>query len=444
MMGKRSIFALAAGIVVVGALTVAGMAGAASQRHAATSLKVCYANAATDFTPAFVAKNEGFFAKNGLDVDLVLASGGKGSQYLTSGICDLSLDSATPNLIANERGAGLVLLGADANTFDFRLVAKSSIPNVKGMAGKTLALSSPGAAVDIAGRAMLKEFGLSPSDVKIVYISSLATRLAALQSGSIDAMIISPPIGKVLGGGSYKMIYNLKGLHFILSGMFAKRSFVKANPDVIKAYIRSDVQAIAWMKNPANKAGVLKDVGAVTGFTDASDVQEAYDDVLTHQQPEPLIDNRALKNSVSWVNDQLNTTIDPNSFLYLGPLQQVLTRHLTSTLTAKQAVPRPKATRGTAKFTATVTPAGVLAWRLSLKGLTGRAIYAEVHKGRAGQAASGSAVRLCKPCGANASGSTKVYSGLLAALKQSGAFITVSTAKNPKGEVRGQITANLG
>jgi ABC-type nitrate/sulfonate/bicarbonate transport system substrate-binding protein len=443
-MRQRRVYRLAACLAALaGALAVAGMAGATSQRHSATGLKVCYANAATDFTPAFVAKNEGFFSKNGLDVSLVLASGGKGSQYLTAGICDISLDSATPNIIANKKGADLVLLGADANTFDFRLVAKSSIANVKGLAGKTLALSSPGAAVDIAGRAMLKEFGMSPSDVKIVYISSLATRLAALKSGSIDAMIISPPIGKVLGSGAFKSIYNLKGLHFILSGMFAKRSFAQANPDVVKAYLRSDVQAIAWMKNPANKAGVLKDVGAVTGYTDASDVEEAYDDVLKYQQPEPLIDPRALKNSISWVEDQLNTTIDANSFLYTGPLQQVLTRHLSSKLTVKQAVPRPRGARGTGTFTATLTPAGVLSWRLTAKGLTGKAIYAEVHQGGPGQSTPAK-LRLCAPCRAGASGTAKVYSSLLTAFKQSGVFVTVSTAKNPKGEIRGQIAANLG
>ena len=441
MICKRSVFSIVIGLVALGG---AGLAGATPQRHAATALKVCYANAATDFTPVFVAKNEGFFSKNGLDVSLVLASGGKGSQYLTSGICDLSLDSATPNITANQQGADVVLLGADANTFDFRLVAKSSIPNVKAMAGKTLALSSPGAAVDIAGQAMLKSFGLAPSDLKIVYISSLATRLAALQSGSIDAMVISPPIGKVLGSGSYKMIYNLKGLHFILSGMFAKRGFVQANPDTIKAYIRSDVQAIAWMKNPANKSKVLADVGAVTGFTDASDVQEAYEDVLAHQQPEPLIDRRALNNSVNWVEGQLKTTIDQNSFLNLAPLQQVLTRHLTSTLTAKQAVPRPKGARGTGTFTGTVTPAGVLSWRLKVKALTGRAVYAEIHQSGSGRAASVAKLRLCGPCKANGSGTTKVYSSLLNAFKWGSTFITVSTAKSPAGEIRGQITANLG
>jgi NitT/TauT family transport system substrate-binding protein len=425
-------------------LVVAGTAGATSQRAAATKVNICYANAATDFTPAFVAQNEGFFAKNGLDVNLVLASGGRGAQFLASGVCDINLDSATPDITADQRGADFVLLGADANTFDFRLVAKASIANVKALAGKTLALSSPGAAVDIAGRAMLKEFSLNASAVNIVYISSLAARLAALQSGSIDAMIISPPIGKVIGDGTkYKMIYNLKGLHFILNGTWTTRRYAQANPDVIKAYLRSDVQALQFLKNPAKKAAVLKDVAAVTGFTDPSDTEEAYNDVLKFQQPEPLIDNRALRNSIQWVNAQLNVNIDQNSFLYLSPLQQVLTRHLSAKLTAAQSVPKPKGAKGTGSFSATLTPAGKLSWKLSAAGLTGKPIYAGIHIGRPGKSAP-AVLQLCAPCKTGASGSAKAYTPLQVAIKQGNAFVTVATAKNTKGEIRGQITATLG
>jgi NitT/TauT family transport system substrate-binding protein len=441
---SKNVYRLAATVASAAALLVAvGTAGATSQKAAATKVKLCYANAATDFTPAFTAKNQGYFAKNGLDVDLVNASGGRGAQYLASGLCDINLDSATPNITAMQKGAEFVLLGADANTFDFRLVAKAGITNVKGLSGKKLALSSPGAAVDIAGRAMLKQAGISLTDVTIVYISSLAARLAALQSGSIDAMIISPPIGKILGDQSkFKMIFNLKGLHFILNGTWAKRSYAQANPDVIKAYLRSDVQAIAFLKNPANKATVLKDVAQVTGVTDPADLNEAYEGVLRFQQPEPLIDARALRNSVEWVSDQLKVQIDQNSFLYLSPLQQVLTRALSSKLTAAQAVPKPKGAKGSGSFSASLAPDGKLTWKLSTKALTGKAVYAGIHIGTPGKAAP-AVLQLCAPCKAGASGTVKAYTPLQVAIKQGKAFVTVATAKN-KTEIRGQITANLG
>jgi NitT/TauT family transport system substrate-binding protein len=424
-------------------LVVAGTAGAAPQKAAATKVKVCYANTATDFTSAFVGKNQGFFAKNGLDVELVPAAGGRGSQYLAGGICDINLDSATPNITAIQRGADSVLLGADTNAFDFRLVGKTSIGNVKGLAGKKLALSSPGAAVDIAGRAMLKQAGLSASDVTIVYISTLASRLAALQSGSIDAMVISPPVSRLVGDGTkFKVLFNLKGLHFILNGMWAKRSYVQANPEVIKAYIRGDVAASGFIRNPANKAAVSKDIAQLTGVTDAGDLAEAYEDILHFQQPEPLIDQRALRNSVQWVSEQLKTQIDQNSFLYLSPLQQVLTRTLSSKLSAAQAVPKPKGAKGSGAFSARLTPAGKLTWKLSTKGLSGKAVYAGIHIGGPGKAAP-AVLQLCAPCKAGASGSAKAYTPLQVAIKSGNAFVTVATAKN-KTEIRGQIAAKLG
>jgi hypothetical protein len=189
---------------------------------------------------------------------------------------------------------------------------------------------------------------------------------------------------------------------------------------------------------------VLKDVGQVTGFTDSADVEEAYADVLQYQQPEPLIDPRSLKNSIEWVEGQLNTQIDPNGILYLGPLQEVLTRHLSASLRAGSTVPRAKgAAASSVSFTGTLTPAGRLSFVLKTARLTGKATVAELHLGQPGKA-SPSALRLCGPCPVRVVGAKHVGGKILAALKQGNAYVTVATPKNVKGEVRGQIVARLG
>ena len=47
-------------------------------------------------------------------------------------------------------------------------------------------------------------------------------------------------------------------------------------------------------------------------------------------------------------------------------------------------------------------------------------------------------------CKASASGTAKVYGKVLTAFKNGNVYVTVSTAKNPKGEIRGQIAPALG
>jgi Ca2+-binding RTX toxin-like protein len=113
---------------------------------------------------------------------------------------------------------------------------------------------------------------------------------------------------------------------------------------------------------------------------------------------------------------------------------------LRATLTVKQVVPRPKGARaGGGVFTATLTPTGAgatLVWRLTFRRLTGKAVAAHIHRGTVGRA-GGIVVRLCAPCRSGARGTAQVRGG---GIPSGTAYVDVHTKKNPKGEIRGQIS----
>ena len=81
---------------------------------------------------------------------------------------------------------------------------------------------------------------------------------------------------------------------------------------------------------------------------------------------------------------------------------------------------------------------GTLTWRLTFRRLTGRAMAAHVHLGRPGKA-GGVAVPLCGPCRSGARGSANVNARTVRALLGGGAYVNVHTARNPAGEIRGQV-----
>jgi hypothetical protein len=113
-------------------------------------------------------------------------------------------------------------------------------------------------------------------------------------------------------------------------------------------------------------------------------------------------------------------------------------------LNSRQEVPRPKgAAAATGRFTVTAVKTGssaVLTWRLTFAKLTGRAAAAHIHIGRRGVAGP-VAVALCGPCRNGASGKATVTGAALAALESGRAYANVHTARNPAGEIRGQIPA---
>jgi hypothetical protein len=111
---------------------------------------------------------------------------------------------------------------------------------------------------------------------------------------------------------------------------------------------------------------------------------------------------------------------------------------LSARLVARAETPRPKgAARASGLFTATLTGSS-LSWRLTFSRLTGKALAAHVHLGRPGVAGP-VAVPLCGPCVSGAHGSKKVTAKVRSALLSGGAYVNVHTARNPGGEIRGQV-----
>ena len=121
-----------------------------------------------------------------------------------------------------------------------------------------------------------------------------------------------------------------------------------------------------------------------------------------------------------------------------------VTARVTTALNARQEVPKPKgnANRARGTFTATVTKtsatSGSIAWRLIFSRLTGRAVAAHIHIGAAGRAGP-VAIPLCGPCRSGARKSATLQASVLAALEAGRAYVNIHTARNPGGEIRGQI-----
>jgi Cu/Zn superoxide dismutase len=118
---------------------------------------------------------------------------------------------------------------------------------------------------------------------------------------------------------------------------------------------------------------------------------------------------------------------------------------LKTALRASQERPKPKGNvrRARGAFTVTITKQGssaVLVWQLTFSRLSGKATAAHIHSGARGK--SGPViVPLCAPCKTGARGRATVNASVLNALESGRTYVNVHTAKNPAGEIRGQLGA---
>ena len=118
---------------------------------------------------------------------------------------------------------------------------------------------------------------------------------------------------------------------------------------------------------------------------------------------------------------------------------------IKTTLNTKLEVPHPKGTTtATGSFTGTLkvinASKSTLTYKLTYAHLTGKGLAAHVHLGAPGKAGK-IVVPLCAPCTSGAHGAKSISSVAALAMIAGKAYVNVHTAKNPAGEIRGQIKA---
>ncbi len=148
----------------------------------------------------------------------------------------------------------------------------------------------------------------------------------------------------------------------------------------------------------------------------------------------------AIQNDRAYVN--VHTKTNPAGEIR-GQVSPAAT--LRTSLRASQERPKPKGSvrRARGAFTVTITKQGssaVLVWRLTFSRLTGKAVAAHIHSGARGKPGP-VIVPLCAPCRTGARGRATVNASVLNALQSGRTYVNVHTAKNPAGEIRGQLGA---
>jgi hypothetical protein len=139
-------------------------------------------------------------------------------------------------------------------------------------------------------------------------------------------------------------------------------------------------------------------------------------------------------------------TILLSSLLVLGgvlaavALAQPSATSLQATLNVAQEVPKAKGAPAAAGGTFSGTLSGTtFRWKLSFQGLSGKVTAVHIHTGAKGKA-GGVLIALCGAgCQSPVSGAALVSSTVANALKSGRTYVNVHTAKNPNGEIRGQI-----
>ncbi len=204
-----------------------------------------------DCLQLYVAKDMGFFEHEGLTVEQKAMKGGAViAPAVESGEADVGWSNAISIIIAHSKGFdfGFITSGAISIEGGHRvhslLAGKDSgIAGVAGLKGKTVAVNTLGNINELSMVALLDAHGLKPEDVKLVEVPFPAME-TALTKGGVDAVLaVEPFVTLILSHGAADMlvqsVHASYGKKFMIGSWFAKKSWVKGNPETAAAFARA-------------------------------------------------------------------------------------------------------------------------------------------------------------------------------------------------------------
>jgi NitT/TauT family transport system substrate-binding protein len=142
--------------------------------------------------PLYVAKSAGIFEQYGLDVDLLVIPGGPlGMQTLLSGNTHSANIAAMTPIRTVLAGSDIVIVGGHLNRQMFNLVTRKEIRKPEDLRGKKVGVASLAGTNAVALRLVLKEWKIPIEAVNLIVVGGSPTQLAGLESGTIDAAVLT-------------------------------------------------------------------------------------------------------------------------------------------------------------------------------------------------------------------------------------------------------------
>lgn len=214
-------------------------------------LQVSSATKTLGYGPLWLASKKGFFAQQGLDVDLVaIRSSDISIQALAGGSTQVSGAAADAPIVAVERGLDLVIVGGIINGLTQSIMGGKKFKSYEDLRGATIGAISLTSGVTFALRYVLKTKGLEyPRDYKLLVIGGSPQTYAALTTGQIDAAALSLPLNYAAEEMGFNEIGRFLDVipNYQLAALSLKRSWAEKNRAIVVRFMKAMALTMHWL-----------------------------------------------------------------------------------------------------------------------------------------------------------------------------------------------------
>jgi ABC-type nitrate/sulfonate/bicarbonate transport system substrate-binding protein len=289
----------------------ASTSATAPQPPAPVALKFGLNTVTANLAALWVAKDEGFFLKYGLDPELVPIPGAERIiGALVAGEVPITTLAPTAVLNAALNDIHIQFIGSYSNKLRFWLYAQPEIGSVPELRGKQLAVTGRAGIVQRTSALILDRYGMDVNrDVTLIATGDMANSLQALMSGAVAAGLLSPPGTFRAEDAGLRLLvdttdWNLPGL----SGVAARREWIAANEPVARGAVQALAEGLAFLHRDKERTKQI--IAKYTQNDDPSLLERTYTAMLPGWERYPYVSLDAIRLELDWLVDEQPAAAD--------------------------------------------------------------------------------------------------------------------------------------
>jgi NitT/TauT family transport system substrate-binding protein len=221
--------------------------------------------ASGEHAPFFVARDRGFYAEEGLEVEILDGSGSTTVlQLAASGKSPVAYADAATMMRGIGNGMPVKAVGVPLQQSPHAFIYRADAPRptkVSEVKGMRIAVTAGDSSMTVFN-AFLGKIGLKPEDVQLITVASTAAKDQAMLGKQADALIgffmdqgvrLEPTTGVKIG---YTRLYDISGVSTLSSAIIANNDWLKeaGNQDLMRRFLRASQRGWQWSSENRGEA----------------------------------------------------------------------------------------------------------------------------------------------------------------------------------------------
>jgi ABC-type nitrate/sulfonate/bicarbonate transport system substrate-binding protein len=227
----------------------------------------------------YVARDAGFYAAQGLEVDIVNMSGGsRGAAELQAGRLDAMHVGLSSVIRVNRAGGDIRTVGSLSNVIRFTFFSAPGVKDAADLRGGIIGVSTFGSESDSTVTLAMQRLGLTRDDVTLKEYGGGMRRLEAVKSGEIKATPINEPLASLARRQGVNVLVDLvpEQIPWVFSSIVVRRGDIAQRADLLLRFLKATIEGnhLALTDASRAKAVLAKELKIV----DAGVLDITYDD----------------------------------------------------------------------------------------------------------------------------------------------------------------------